>query len=138
MNKSMVTGVFWVSFLFLAIHSSWAEDSKTNAVIEIKAGAVKENVGKEAVVSGTVAEVNKAQGLIRLNFEKPFPNQSFTAVIFAKNTNSFGNLDELKGKKVEVSGKITEYRGRPQIILTHPNQLKTSASEPEKKSEKKN
>ena len=110
-----------------------ADDAKTNSVIEIKAGAAKDNVGKEAVVSGTVAEINKAQGLVRLNFEQAFPHQPFTAVIFAKNTNAFGDLESLKGKKVEVNGKITEYRGRPQIILTSTNQLKAAASETEKK-----
>ena len=89
-------------------------------------------------MSGTVAEVNKAQGLVRLNFEKAYPNQAFTAVIFARNTNSFGNLDDLKGKKIQVSGKITEYRDRPQIILTNSVQLKTSAGASEKESEKKN
>jgi len=137
MNKSAIAAL-WVAFLFGSVNFSGADDAKTNAVIEIKAAAAKENVGKEASVSGTVAEVNKAQGLVRLNFEKAYPNQAFTAVIFARNTNSFGNLDDLKGKKIQVSGKITEYRDRPQIILTNSVQLKTSAGASEKESEKKN
>src|SRR5882762_6553624 len=97
---------------------SQSEQSKTNNVVQIKAAAAKENIGKEAVVSGTVVEVNKAAALVRLNLEKAYPKQPFTAVIFARNTNQFGDFETFKGKKIEVTGKITEYNGRPQIVLT--------------------
>jgi DNA/RNA endonuclease YhcR with UshA esterase domain len=133
MNKFLVRLVL-VRLLFgVAAIAGAADETKTNAVPEVKAASAKENVGKEALVSGTVVEISKAQGLVRLNFEKAFPNQSFTAVIFARNTNAFGDLENLKGKKVEVSGKITEYRGRAQIIMTSTNQLRVAAAEPDKK-----
>jgi len=76
--------------------------------------------------------VNKAQRLIRLNFDKPFPAEPFTAVIFAANTNLFPDIDKLKNQTVEVSGKITAYRERPQIVLTSTNQLRVldKTSEP--------
>jgi DNA/RNA endonuclease YhcR with UshA esterase domain len=127
-----------VGLVFGALATSAAadDDTKTNAVLEIKAAAAKDNVGKEASVSGTVAQISKAQGLVRLNLEKPFPNQPFTAVIFARHTNHFGDLESFKGKKIEVTGKITEYRGRPQIILVSTNQLKVVESEADKTEKK--
>lgn len=132
--KRLAIAALWAGLMLGALRAwAGADEAKTNAVVEIKATAAKDNVGKEALVSGTVAEINKAQGLVRLNFEQAFPHQPFTAVIFAKNTNAFGDLESLKGKKVEVSGKITEYRGRPQIILTSTNQMKAVASDAEKK-----
>jgi DNA/RNA endonuclease YhcR with UshA esterase domain len=126
-------GLLMTFCLGLSVACAQQSQTNTNAVIQIKADAAKDNVGKEAVVSGTVAEISKAQNLIRLNLDKAFPNQPFTAIIFARNTNGFGDLEALKGKKIEVSGKITEYRGRPQIILTSTNQLKLVEAEKEKK-----
>ena len=114
-----------------------AEDAKTNSVpkteppAKIMAAEAKKHVGKNATVTGIVAEVNKAEKLVRLNFENAYPNQTFTAVIFSSNTNQFPEVEKLKGKTVEVTGKIGEFRDRPQIILSNTNQLKVV----EKKSE---
>jgi DNA/RNA endonuclease YhcR with UshA esterase domain len=130
----------WAILLGFCGLSGLAEDAKTNAAaksaepIKIKAEEAKKHVGEEAIVRGTIAEVNKAAALVRLNFEKPFPNSVFTAVIFARNTNDFPEVDKLQGKSVEVSGKIAEYRNRPQIILNSTNQLKV-VEKAEKKSE---
>jgi len=110
----------------------------TNAPLKIAAAEAKKHLNTEAIVTGTVAEVNLAERLVRLNFEKPFPDQVFTAVIFARNTNLFPNVARLKNKTVEISGRIADYHGRPEIILTSTNQLKVvetpaKADEAEKK-----
>jgi DNA/RNA endonuclease YhcR with UshA esterase domain len=44
-------------------------------------------------------------------------------VIFAANTNQF-ELQSLTGKEVEITGRVTEFKGKPQIVLTSSNQLK--------------
>ena len=110
-----------------------AEDTATNSTagaspnpkpaLTIPATAAKDHMNKEAVVTGTIVEVHQSASVIHLNFEKPFPDAPFTAVIFANKTNLFSGIEKLKGKKVEVSGMITEYRKKPEIILTRPNQL---------------
>jgi len=76
------------------------------------------------VVKGKIAEVNVGERIVRLNFEQPYPNNPFTAVIFPANTNKFPEVEKLKGKTVEISGKIAQYRERPQIVLTSTNQVK--------------
>jgi DNA/RNA endonuclease YhcR with UshA esterase domain len=83
-----------------------------------------------------IVEVSKkSASLIRLNFDKPFPQNTFTAVIFASDTNKFPEVDKLQGKMVEVSGKVAEYRGHPQIVVNSTNQIKVV--DKEAKTEKK-
>jgi DNA/RNA endonuclease YhcR with UshA esterase domain len=101
-----------------------AEEAKTNSPPIIPASEAKDHIGTNAVVTGKIVEVNKAERIVRLNFDKPFPKQPFTAVVFASKTNLFPDLDQFKGKDVEVTGKIAAYRDRPQIVLESTNQLK--------------
>jgi DNA/RNA endonuclease YhcR with UshA esterase domain len=110
--------------------SAGAQESKsdsattTNAPIQISAASAKEHIGAQAVVKGKVAEVNVGERIVRLNFDQAYPNNSFTAVIFPANTNKFPEVEKLKGKTVEISGRIAQYRERPQIVLTSTNQVK--------------
>jgi len=104
--------------------------AKTNAPIQISASAAKEHIGAQAVVKGTIAEVNVGERIVRLNFEHPYPKNAFTAVIFPANTNKFADLEKLKGKTVEISGKIAAYHERPQIVLTSTNQVKVIEEKP--------
>ena len=102
-------------------------DEKTNAPAapkKIKAAEAKANIGKEVIIEAKVAEVNKAERLVRLNLEKPYPAQAMTAVIFSPKTNLFPEIEKLQGKQIELTGKISEYHGRPEMILTSTNQLK--------------
>jgi len=128
----MKTIAFLLSFSLLACAAVSGQESKTNSLpAKIPASEAKEHVNAEAIVSGKVVELHKTEKLVRINLDKPFPNQPFTAVIFANKTNLFWDLDKLKGKTIEVSGKITEYRDQPQIILVSTNQLKIVESKAE-------
>src|SRR5215468_284135 len=98
--------------------------AKTNSPIRISASEAKEHIGAEAVVKGKIAEVNVGERITRLNFEEAYPKTPFTAVIFPRSTNQFPEIEKLKSKTVEVSGKIVAYRERPQVVLTSTNQLK--------------
>ena len=113
-------------FVALLVLSSvvLAQEPKPNDAVRIAAAQAKDHVGETAVVTGKVAEVNIAARLIRLNLDKAFPAQTFTAVIFSDKTNLFPEIAKIKGKNVEVKGTIAAYRDRPQIVLTATNQLK--------------
>ncbi len=131
----MKTVAFLLPFCLLACAAVSGQESKTNSLpAKIPASEAKDHVNAETIVSGKVVELHKTEKLVRINLDKPFPNQPFTAVIFANKTNLFSDLDKLKGKTIEVSGKITEYREQPQIILVSTNQLKVvePKAEPEK------
>ena len=78
-------------------------------------------------VTGTVAQVTIREKLVYLNLDKPFPQTPLAVVIFARNTNAFGDLSALKGRQVEITGKIEEYKERPQIVLVSTNQLRVKS-----------
>ena len=79
-------------------------------------------------VTGTVVQVSIRPTVAILDFDKPYPDTPFTAVIFEANIGQFGDLQKLRGRSVEVSGTVTEYRGKPEIILETTNQLKLVGS----------
>ena len=112
-----------------------AQETKTNAPARIPAGEAKQHIDSEATVFGKVSELHKTEKLVLINFDKRFPYQPFTAVVYANKTNLFSDLEKLKGKTVEVTGRITEYHEQPQIVLLSTNQLKIvdAVAEPEKK-----
>lgn len=81
-------------------------------------------VGQQVSVKGRVANVYvSAAGNTFLNFGVASPAQTFTAVIFSQDSPSFTNLGDLQGRTVTVSGIVTLYQGKPQIVLKHPSQL---------------
>ena len=105
-----------------------AQESRTNAPasefpIKISATEAKTHTGAEAIVTGKVAEVNQNDRILRFNFEKPYPDNAFTAVVFSANTNQFEHPERFSGKTVEVHGTIKDYHGHPEIIVTKSNQL---------------
>lgn len=104
--------------------SSPAADTNAPTTTAIPAAEARNHIGEQLVVTGKVVEVNVAEKLVRLNLDQAFPKTPFTAVIFAPNTNRFGDLKRFENATVAVEGKVTEYRGRPQIVLTSTNQVK--------------
>jgi hypothetical protein len=82
------------------------------------------HVGQIATVQGFVASVYVSQkGNAFLNFERSYPNEIFSGVIFAPSVAQFGDVTKYQGKQVRVTGQITLYKGRPEIILRSPDQL---------------
>jgi micrococcal nuclease len=82
--------------------------------------------GKEAIVEGKVADVYRSKkNNVFLNFEKPYPNQCFSAVIFASDQYKFvQNPEKYYDQKIlRIRGKIQEYQGKPEIILKTPEQI---------------
>jgi len=110
--------------LCLANVSTFGQDSSPDAAKKISASQAAAHVGKSATVTGAVAQVTIREKLVYLNLDKPFPDSPFSAVIFARSTNQFDNLPALKGRNVEITGMIEEYRGKPQIVLESKSQLK--------------
>ncbi len=134
-SRQMKTIAVLLGCFALACGIVSGQEPKTNSIPpKIPASEAKEHVNSEGTVSGKVIELYKTEKLVRLNLDKAFPNQPFTVVIFGAKTNLFPDLDKLKGKTIEVTGKITEYHEQPQIILATTNQLKIveAKAEPEK------
>ena|ERR1700730_10163621 len=89
----------------------------------------KDHVGEIATVCGDVASTHYAPSTkgqpTFLNLDKPYPNPVFTILIWGSNRSKFGTPEnDYKGKHVCATGKITEYRGAPEIVAESPGQLK--------------
>jgi DNA/RNA endonuclease YhcR with UshA esterase domain len=86
------------------------------------------HVGETVTVCGQVVGAKYAAqvrgGPTFLDFGKPYPNTTFTALIFGGDRAKFGTPEKTaQGKRVCVTGKVQLYEGKPQIILTDPTQL---------------
>ena len=99
------------------------KEKKKKAPVRIKSTEAKSYVGEYAIVQGYVASVYERETVAYLNFEKSYPDNPFTATIFAKHFSDFDDLTEYENRTVEVKGKITEYKGKPQIILNSEEQI---------------
>lgn len=92
------------------------------------AAEAKAHVGEVAIVCGKVVNTRFADNLrgtpTFLNFEKPYPGQLFTVVIWVRYREKFGKPEEkYKDKEICVKGKIEEHRGTPQIEARDPAQI---------------
>ena len=65
--------------------------------------------------------------IVFINLDQAGPQSPFTAVIFESNLSGFGDVQSLQGKNVEISGFITEYHKKPEIVLDSASQLKVVA-----------
>jgi hypothetical protein len=86
-------------------------------------------IGQQKMVCGTVASAHyasrsKGQPTF-LNLNKPYPHQVFTVLIWGSDRGKFEKPPEaLSGKEICVMGMIQSYRGRPEIIVKDPSQIK--------------
>jgi DNA/RNA endonuclease YhcR with UshA esterase domain len=107
-----------IAILLLSIISTYAQEKYTTS-------EAVNHYQEEAIITGILTQVSTPRsGMIYLNLDGKFPDNIFTGVIFKKNSELFTNLKELEGKKIEILGKVEEYKGKPQIILKEPSQLK--------------
>ena len=95
----------------------------------ISAGAISTNeaasrVGSSVKVEGTVSEVHVSRGgAVFVDLDGAYPDETFTAVVFADSVPSVGDLTGFEGQRVDVSGTVQMYRGRPEIIVSSREQI---------------
>src|SRR5215472_6340880 len=85
-------------------------------------------IGETGTVCGVVVsaeyEANEQNQPTLLDLGKPHPNAVFTAVVYGDNRQKFGAPEtSLRGKRICVTGRISNYQGKPEIVLTDPSQL---------------
>ncbi|MBM4383208.1 MAG: DNA-binding protein [Deltaproteobacteria bacterium] len=86
------------------------------------------HVGEAATVCGVVSDASYRPDVrgepTFLNFGGAYPNHAFTAVVWGKHRAKFTPPPEShEGKTICVSGRISSYRGKPQIVVDTPHQL---------------
>jgi hypothetical protein len=89
------------------------------------------SVGRTATVCGLVASANYAVGsranptfLTVVDPERANPNRALTAVIYGTDRGKFATPEvALPGQRLCMTGHISFFRGRPEMILSTPAQL---------------
>lgn len=121
MTSKRIVLFFFISVLLLA--SAAAQGQKKLTAIE-----AKDHVGERAIVCGKVVSARYAARSngqpTFLNLDEPYPNQIFTILIWGEDRPKFGTPESLyRDANVCVSGKISNYRGTPEIVATEPSQI---------------
>lgn len=99
----------------------------------IPAAEAARHVGERGTVCGEVASTRYAPSAngepTFLNLDRPYPNQVFTALIWGDDRPRFDRAPEehFRDRRICVTGKITEYRGTPQIVVRRPDQVEIVA-----------
>ena len=88
---------------------------------------VKKHIGKLTRVRFVCTRIRKSGRLLFLQTK----TGNFAAVIQNQYLSSFGNIQKMKGKSLEVFGFLEEYRGQPQIMLFFSSQINNSVPVPE-------
>lgn len=106
--------------------SKYSESVSTESVSlkKISAKEIKQYIGDSLNVTGYVAEVYLSDKVAYLNMESKFPKNIFSCTIFSSKFYEFGDLSAFKGKNIEVTGKVTTFKNKIQIILNSKDQIK--------------
>jgi hypothetical protein len=112
-------------FLVAGLVSAFAAD----AAKPMPAVEARQHIGEVAVVTGRVDSVRKFDsGMQLMNLDGRYPHQALTVVVSAKAAASVGDVSGYKGKTIAVSGRITEYKGGPQIEVSSKDAIKEVAA----------
>ncbi len=110
--------------LLLILTPAFKARGQSDAPREIRVSEATNYVNQQVVVRDVVAQVALRQTVALLNLNQRFPHSPLTLVIRGNDTNNFPNLEKYLGQRVEVTGRITEYQGRPQIVVSTTNQIR--------------
>jgi hypothetical protein len=121
----MKSAGFLVPRCYLFLLFAFCTVAQTN---KITAREAKDHVGEVQTVCGKVASAHystrsKGQPTF-LNLDEPYPKQIFTILIWGSDRSKFGTPEtKYQDAKVCVTGKITSFGGKPEIVATDPSQF---------------
>jgi hypothetical protein len=105
-----------------------------------KSGSILEHFGEKIEVVGKISAIKSSKTKYGdpytfLNFTYSWPNHTFTLVIWQEGISALTakgkSPSSLIGKYVSVTGVISSYCGKPQMIIEQPTQIQILTSESE-------
>jgi DNA/RNA endonuclease YhcR with UshA esterase domain len=116
MKKLVVTLALSLAFLM----------AKSQTTVSIK--DVVNHVGKEVTLCDSVYSARSLESLSLLNLGGKFPKEVITVVIFKADKAKFEKdpVALFENKRICVTGKVTLYKEKLQIVVNDPKQLKTN------------
>lgn len=92
-----------------------------NGPVAVRLEDVKAALGKTVSVQGKVFSSKDIGSMVLVNLGAAYPNQLLT-IALKGNAKVLGN--QLNNKTVTVEGEVTDYKGKPEIIITDPSMIK--------------
>jgi hypothetical protein len=125
MRSGRFAGRIWASVSLAAICVCGQLSAQS---AHLTARQAKDHIGETQTVCGKAVSTryaarSKGQPTF-LNLDTPYPNEIFTILIWGEDRSKFGTPEtEYRDKNVCVTGKVTSYRGTPEIVATDPSQI---------------
>lgn len=104
--------------------------STLNAQKQVQLEEISNSIGDSITIKGKVFTTryleNSKGAPTLLNIGAAFPNQLVTVVIFGDDRGKFTQGPEIMfaDKTISVTGKVTIFRDKPQIVISSLNQIK--------------
>lgn len=118
--------LFFLSLNFTAF-SQTSSPLSLSTTDSIPASETVNHYNETVKVYGTVSGGRWLQTsfLTLINVDGNYPNHALTIMIKDADRKKFSYAPEtfLKGKKIVVTGKLIEYKGKPEIIVTEVEQI---------------
>ena len=93
-----------------------------------------EKIGQIACVTGKVVEVHTAKtGVTYLNFCRDYRDCGFSIVVLAGDARRLRDVRLLQGREIRITGKVTGYKRRAEMLWRKPEQLQVAVDEAAKK-----
>ncbi|MFB9843648.1 hypothetical protein [Mucilaginibacter ginsenosidivorans] len=112
-------------FIVLAIYSASAQT-------KIRAKDAAKHIGETVTITDKIygTKLFENTNMTLLDMGGSHPNQYLTIVINGADRPKFKDKPEdyYKGANVSVTGKIIDYKGKPEIIVTDPADLKKASN----------
>jgi DNA/RNA endonuclease YhcR with UshA esterase domain len=104
-----------------------------SAQTKIAPKAAAKHIGEEVMVTGKIfsGKLIASNNMTLLDMGGFNPNQELTIMIIGTERGKFKGKPEedYKGKEVTVTGKLIDYKGKPEIVVSDPTQLKVVLSD---------
>lgn len=115
--------------ILLKLLDAYRGNTAAGAAVPLSIGTIDyteapAHVGEYASVRGTLQEAYTSKnGTVFLDFCQSYKTCPFSGVIFADDAKKFGSLTSYEGRAVTLTGKISSYEGKAEIVLSDPSQL---------------
>jgi hypothetical protein len=85
----------------------------------------QKHIGANRCITGKVLQVKLGNGGVHFfDFCEDFRVCPFTVVVFPSDLKQVGDVQQLKGKRIEIEGEVKGYDGRAEIVLRRLGQLR--------------
>ncbi|SRR5260370_5734388 len=115
-----------LTLTFMALAILWINQARAQKLLSTT--EAKDHVGEKATVCGDVVGTHYAEKTrgspTFLNLDKSYPGEVFTVLIWGSDRPKFGTPEEgYRSKHICVTGKISDYKGVPEIVANQPSQI---------------